>query len=151
MSAEIKIFCRCVTCGASARVTNKNPVPKDWVAFLAAHWPADSDPGPLFLRMCGTCKGRLDREGVILDVDRGAAVRLTPLPRPAKGYRRAYKKCRECGAVMYYDYVPYSLSRPILTTTCGHGITERDYGLDDISRTEFYARRAQAPAKGAAK
>ena len=59
------IFCRCITCGAEAPLPKGRPAPDDWVAFHAAHWPAGTDMGALFLRMCGRCKAFLDREGVI--------------------------------------------------------------------------------------
>lgn len=38
--------------------------------------------------------------------------------------------------VMYYDYVPLSLSNPVRTSPCGHGLTERDLGCDSISADE---------------
>lgn len=42
-----------------------------------------------------------------------------------KGYQRAFVQCKECKAMAYYDYVPYSLSNPIMTTPCGHSF--KDY------------------------
>lgn len=40
---------------------------------------------------------------------------------PAGNYVRLWLQCPKCGALQYRDYVPYSLSNPILTTRCGHG------------------------------
>ncbi len=55
-------------------------------------------------------------------------VRLTGLrflPPIAKGYVRTYEECRTCGRVYFRDYVPFSMSRPIMILHCGHGIGER--------------------------
>lgn len=41
------------------------------------------------------------------------------LPPLEAGYSRSWYLCH-CGAEMYSDYVPYSLSNPIVTTPCGH-------------------------------
>jgi hypothetical protein len=41
------------------------------------------------------------------------------------GYRRAFVKCKRCKTMAAYDYVPYSLYNPIMTTPCGHSF--RDY------------------------
>jgi hypothetical protein len=57
----------------------------------------------------------------------------SPLPKPFKGFKRQWLKCRACGRVQYYDYQPYSLSNPIRTTACGHGIGDRDLGCDYVS------------------
>jgi len=40
-------------------------------------------------------------------------------PKPVKGMARQWVRCRRCDWVGYYDYVPFSLSRPILTMGCG--------------------------------
>jgi hypothetical protein len=69
----------------------------------------------------------------------------TALPKIGKGYKRRYCRCvaKGCGRVSFYDYVPYSLSNPIMVTVCGHGVMRRDYALETITRAEFYkARRA---------
>jgi hypothetical protein len=42
-----------------------------------------------------------------------------------KGYVRQWVRCNECGHAAYYDYIPYSLSNPIMTMPCGHGLTQR--------------------------
>lgn len=47
------------------------------------------------------------------------------LPAPLPGYKRTFEQCRTCDRVYFRDYVPYSLSNPILTLPCGHGLTER--------------------------
>ncbi len=36
------------------------------------------------------------------------------------GYNRAFVQCKECKAMAYYDYIPHSLSNPIMTTPCTH-------------------------------
>ncbi len=35
-------------------------------------------------------------------------------------YKRAFVKCKKCKARSYYDYIPYSLSNPLMVTDCGH-------------------------------
>lgn len=49
-------------------------------------------------------------------------IRLRAVPR---GMNRQWVKCKTCGRVAYYDYVPYSLSNPIMTMPCGHGVGGR--------------------------
>lgn len=44
------------------------------------------------------------------------------IPPPRPGYQRQWVKCNECGRKAYYDYVPRSLSNPVRTLPCGHGI-----------------------------
>lgn len=58
------------------------------------------------------------------------------VPGVRKGYQRQWLRCRTCGNVAYYDYLPYSLSNPIMTTPCGHGTTLRDLGCDAINADE---------------
>lgn len=36
------------------------------------------------------------------------------------GYIRKFVKCKKCLNKAYYDFVPYSLSNPILTSPCSH-------------------------------
>jgi len=54
---------------------------------------------------------------------------------PLPGYKRVYEQCKYCDRVYYRDYVPYSLSNPVLVMPCGHGLTERHHarvrGLPD--------------------
>jgi len=38
----------------------------------------------------------------------------------AKGYARVFEECKKCKAKAFRDYVPYSLSNPILTSVCEH-------------------------------
>jgi len=77
-------------------------------------------------------------------------VRAKPFPTPDEGYERQWLKCRTCGHLQYYDYIPYSLSNPIMTTACGHGSGERDYGCDRISedkaRSAWVATHPSEPA-----
>lgn len=42
----------------------------------------------------------------------------------AVGYEREFVKCEKCNAMAYYDYTPYSLSNPIITTPCGHSFKD---------------------------
>jgi len=59
------------------------------------------------------------------------------IPPIAEGYKRQWVKCKECAKVTYYDYVPYSLSNPIMILPCGHGLTERfSKTVDYISTDE---------------
>ncbi len=44
------------------------------------------------------------------------------IPAIAKGCKRQWVKCKECGKVYWYDYVPFSLSQPIMEMPCGHGL-----------------------------
>lgn len=59
-----------------------------------------------------------------------------------RGYKRQWLRCRRCKRVQFYDYKPFSLSNPIMTTACGHGAAERDMGCDRISDEEAMAARA---------
>ncbi len=60
------------------------------------------------------------------------------LPPISKGNKRAFVKCRDCGKPAYYDYLPYSLSNPIMTMPCGHGLTERFHRTAlPITKEEF--------------
>jgi hypothetical protein len=43
-----------------------------------------------------------------------------------RGYERQFVMCKRCGKKAYYDYVPYSLSNPIMTTPCHH-FFKQDY------------------------
>ena len=64
---------------------------------------------------------------------------MPQIPKLVGTYQRQWLKCRTCGRVMYYDYLPYSLSTPIMTTSCGHGIADRDLGCDNITADEALA------------
>jgi hypothetical protein len=61
-----------------------------------------------------------------------------------KGYERQWVKCRKCGRVAHYDYVPYSLSNPIMTMPCSHGTGERDMGATRITADEALVEIARA-------
>lgn len=75
---------------------------------------------------------------------------------PARGEKRQWVKCRTCGTVAFYDFVPYSLGNPIMFLGCGHSpIGSRDLGADRISEETaaplFLAQateRALASCKG---
>lgn len=70
------------------------------------------------------------------------------IPPVSKGYKRAWYKCRTCGRALYRDFVPYSLSNPILVPPCGHGAVERDYGLIRITAKEARGLLAAKAAYG---
>lgn len=61
-------------------------------------------------------------------------------PKLSQGKNRQWVKCKECGNVAYYDYVPYSLSNPIMIPPCGHGITQPFYNTQ-IAINENEARQ----------
>ena len=62
------------------------------------------------------------------------------LPMVLSGFKRQWVKCKSCGYVAYYDYVPFSLANPVMTLPCGHGIAERFYeAVEDISEEEAMA------------
>lgn len=42
--------------------------------------------------------------------------------RPPPGYKRKHVRCIECKQRFHYDYIPYSLSTPILVLPCRHGL-----------------------------
>lgn len=44
----------------------------------------------------------------------------------SRGYERKFVKCKKCRIMAYYDFVPYSLSNPVMAASCGHDI-RRDY------------------------
>lgn len=43
---------------------------------------------------------------------------------PSSGYKRQWYKCQKCNTIQCRDFVPYSMSNPILTTRCGHDWSE---------------------------
>ena len=47
------------------------------------------------------------------------------IPKVPKGMERQWVKCKKCGEVSYYDYIPYGLANPIMVLPCNHGLTER--------------------------
>lgn len=48
-------------------------------------------------------------------------------PKLDKGLERQWVRCRKCDWIGYYDYVPYGLSRSILTMGCACG------SFDDVA------------------
>lgn len=57
---------------------------------------------------------------------RSDAIRwLESFPLPQSWQKRDWLQCKRCGYIAYYDYQPYSLSSPILTFPCGHGLTQK--------------------------
>lgn len=62
------------------------------------------------------------------------------IPKLKSGYERKWMQCKECKRVYYYDYIPYSLSAPIMTTNCGHSIGyDRDMNCIEISEYKAQA------------
>lgn len=55
-----------------------------------------------------------------IKTDRGFKISVNRRFKIKKGYSRAFCKCSSCGNRAYYDYIPYSLQNPIMTTGCGH-------------------------------
>ncbi len=53
----------------------------------------------------------------MLTITKIKGVKLPPVER---GYRRQWNICTRCGQVCYRDFVPYSLSNPIIIMPCGH-------------------------------
>lgn len=53
--------------------------------------------------------------------------RIPPL---APGYKRDWYQCKVCGFQMYMDYVPYSMSNPVVTSPCGHDFREHAVSID---------------------
>jgi len=57
---------------------------------------------------------------------------------PLSGYDRKGVRCRQCGRVAYYDYVPFSLSNAAHQLPCGHGAALRFYeAVEDITPGEI--------------
>lgn len=78
-----------------------------------------------------------------------AGRKASNLPKVLKGHKRQWKRCRTCGCVAYYDYIPYSLSNPIACMPCSHGIAARDMGADNIDEATALAALAAAKTEGA--
>lgn len=76
------------------------------------------------------------------------------------GWKIQWTKCRRCGNVAHYQYQPHSLSNPVLTLPCGHGLTERfhvvaeciteEEALAIIDREENMDAHVQALVEGRA-
>lgn len=47
-------------------------------------------------------------------------------PRPQSGMKRMWYRCKVCSTRAYRDYIPYSISNPIIFARCGHSF-EHDY------------------------
>lgn len=60
----------------------------------------------------------IDEEVVHAEI-RKAKTKARPIP--AGNYDRVWCRCPRCGFYQYRDYVPYSMSNPIVVTACGHG------------------------------
>lgn len=67
------------------------------------------------------------------------------LPPVSKGYRRNFVQCKQldCDRVYTWDYVPYSLSNPVVYTECGHSIGHRDHNLREITEAAFHRLRVK--------
>lgn len=47
-------------------------------------------------------------------------IKGSPLPPIPKSEVRQWVVCKECGRPAFYDYLPYSLSNPVMTLPCCH-------------------------------
>lgn len=65
-------------------------------------------------------------------IELGGTVEAFVVPTVAEGYQRQWYRCN-CGAEQYIDFVPYSLSNPIIETTCGHDL-KRMVPIDEPSK-----------------
>lgn len=45
--------------------------------------------------------------------------RIKSIPEPLPGYKRSWLRCKRHGRPYYRDYVPYSLSNPVMWLDCG--------------------------------
>lgn len=53
------------------------------------------------------------------------------------GFQRQWTKCKTCGNIAFYDYVPFSLSNPVMVLPCGHSGAQRFYdAAEDITNEE---------------
>lgn len=69
---------------------------------------------------------------------------MTRLPAVRKNHKRAYVRCKQCNETYWYDYVPYSLSNPIMCLPCCHGIGVPWVNrVTYIKRNEFYASKRE--------
>lgn len=60
---------------------------------------------------------------------------------PLQGYKRQWVRCKKCGRIAYYDYVPYSLSNPVMIMPCGHTPAMRfRESVDFITEDEALAK-----------
>jgi hypothetical protein len=41
------------------------------------------------------------------------------------GFQRHWVKCKSCGNVAYYDFVPFSFPNLVMTLPCGHGAAQK--------------------------
>lgn len=56
--------------------------------------------------------------------------KLPPIP---QGHEREYRICGRCKKAAFYDYVPYSFSRPVLVPPCKHDMV----AYEKVSEEEF--------------
>lgn len=60
---------------------------------------------------------------------------------PRQGFKRQWLRCKQHGRVYFYDYQPYSLSNPILTSDCGCDPRGMSYVSDEDGITAWLADR----------
>jgi len=59
---------------------------------------------------------------------------------PAGNYKRGFYKCKTCGAASFMDFLPYSLSNPLLSLPCGCLMTSHPTNhMESIRRPQAYA------------
>ena len=86
---------------------------------------------------------------------------MTAADKPAKakpppvrrGMKRRFMRCRVkgCGRVYFYDFIPYSLSRPAITTPCGHSVDDHDLQIGTITVDDYHRLRLEELAQAAKK
>ena len=52
-------------------------------------------------------------------------------PRP--GHRRLWIECRRCLRLSYYDYVPFSFSKPVMVMPCKHDPRQVNFLAEEIA------------------
>lgn len=58
---------------------------------------------------------------------------------PPESYnKRQWVTCRKCGAASFYDYLPNSLSSPVMWLPCGHGLGNFYGTAESVSAIDAY-------------
>lgn len=70
------------------------------------------------------------------------------VPPVSTGCKRAWYRCKRCSKVYWRDYVPYSLSNPIIYLPCGHDGGGRFLdAVDEITADEALVALNQRPGR----
>ena len=79
------------------------------------------------------------------------ALKKLRIPKVSDGNKRDWIKCKKCGEVYFYDYLPFGIGTPITWLKCGHDFGTKIYLVTDIiSETEavkFLLKRANQTRK----